>query len=300
MNEVRIISSGEIDAVQWNGLVDRSVNGLIYAYSWYLDKMCERWVGMVYGDYEAVMPLPTNSKLGLKYAYQPAFVQQLGVICSNTTAADRYLNAFMPFLKKYYSYIDIKLNFLHTPHPRYNNYILSLDTTFSQIQSGFNRSFKEAFKQSKKTPGKLYFSNDLKEALAFNSALYDFRSVKLKEGIYDRFGELCTYLQKNQQCLIPTWMIDGKVVAQAIVLKDRKRYYLMTSACLEEGRALRANHALMYYLLEALSGQEMFFDFEGSNIPGVAKFYESMGGQLETYPPLQCNFLPKWLRWIKQ
>lgn len=299
MNEVRIISSGEIDTVRWNGLVAESANGLIYAYTWYLDKMCKNWVGVVYGDYEAVMPLPTNSKLWLKYAYQPAFVQQLGVICSSGEA-DTYLAAFMPHLKKHYSYINIKLNFLHASHLRYNNYILSLNTPFSGILAGFNRSFREAFKQSKKLPGKLYFSDDLQEALAFNAALYDFRSVKLKKGVYGRFGELCTYLQKNQQCLIPTWIVDGKIMAQAIVLKDSKRYYLMTSACLEAGRALRANHALMYYLLEALSGQEMLFDFEGSNIPGVARFYESMGGQLETYPPLQCNFLPKWLRWIKQ
>lgn len=299
MSPTRIIPSSQVDSIKWNQLVESSPNGLIYSTTTYLNTMTTEWYACIYGDYEAVMPLPTKSKWGFRYAYQPAFVQQLGVISLNESI-DEYLEEFLPLIKKHFSYIDIKLNYQHSGELRLNNYTLDLNTPLEKLQMNFSRSFKEAFKQSKKHGGRLYFSNDLTQALAFNASLYDFRSVSIKQEEYQRFGKLCEALKAVGQCIIPTWMDGDQVIAQAIVLKDSKRYYLMTSACLEEGRAKRANHALMYYFLEHLCGESMTFDFEGSNIPGVAKFYESMGGVLETYPPMQANYLPKLLAWLKR
>lgn len=299
MKKIQLIKSTDIDSQKWNQLIHESPNGLIYAYTWYLDMLCEKWNALIYGDYKAVMPLPTKMKFGFQYVYQPAFIQQLGVI-SKDSAVDKYLNEFIPYLKKHYTLVDIKLNFNHSADQVYPNYTLSLHKSLEEIQTGFNRSFKEAFKQSKKTIGEFYYSDDIDAALEFNAQLYDYRSVELTGDIYQRFGKLSKYLFDKNQCLIPTWSVNGKVMAQAIVLMDERRYYLMTSACLEEGRRLRANHALMYHLLKSLSQQEKIFDFEGSSIPGVAKFYESMGGQIEYYPPLKKNFLPRWLSWVKK
>ena len=47
----------QIDKSKWDDCMDRADNGLIYAYSFYLDQMAKHWDALVFNDYEAVMPL---------------------------------------------------------------------------------------------------------------------------------------------------------------------------------------------------------------------------------------------------
>ena len=65
---------------KWNQLVAESSNGLIYAQYNYLDFVAENWDGLIINDYETIMPIPWRTKAGIKYAYTPAFTQQLGFI----------------------------------------------------------------------------------------------------------------------------------------------------------------------------------------------------------------------------
>ena len=48
-------------------------NGLIYAYSFYLDTMAKHWDAFILNDYEAVMPLTWNKKYGITYYYTSPF-----------------------------------------------------------------------------------------------------------------------------------------------------------------------------------------------------------------------------------
>src|ERR1700678_4772667 len=77
--KVRILKRNLIDDTKWNHAIRHASNSLPYAYTWYLDALCSRWVGLVMGDYEFIMPLPIGRKWGLLYVYQPLFCQQLGV-----------------------------------------------------------------------------------------------------------------------------------------------------------------------------------------------------------------------------
>jgi hypothetical protein len=63
--------------------IARSFNGIVYAYSWYLDIVSPGWDALVKDDYKSVMPLTWRKKYGIKYLYQPFFTQQLGVFSSD-------------------------------------------------------------------------------------------------------------------------------------------------------------------------------------------------------------------------
>ncbi len=288
---MNLFSNDMIDRKRWDAAIGHSTRPAIYAMSWYLDIMCPQWKAIVWGDYKAVMPLPTARKWVFNYVYTPAFIQQLGVF-SDTMDIDECLKNAQTLLKKHFSLVDLKIHDQHNvPERNAKNYILDLNHPFEHIRKHFKRSFMEAFKQTGKTAGEFSFEDDLEAAFRFNDALYDYRSVNVSARDYGRFKQLVRTLKARRKCYLPTWRVEDRVLAQAIVLEDDRRYYLMTSACLEEGRALRANHALMYHLLQALSEQQMIFDFEGSNIPGVAAFYESMGAVAIPYARLRINHL---------
>jgi hypothetical protein len=48
------------------------------------------------------------------------------------------------------------------------------------------------------------------------------------------------------------------------------------------------------------SGENQIFDFEGSNIPGIARFYAGFGASPITYYSVHRNKLPALLRMIKK
>ncbi|WP_315816464.1 hypothetical protein [Paraflavitalea speifideaquila] len=57
--------------MKWDRCIADAPNGLIYGYSFYLDKMADNWDGLVLNNYEAVMPLPWKKKWGIYYLAHP-------------------------------------------------------------------------------------------------------------------------------------------------------------------------------------------------------------------------------------
>ena len=51
-NEIRFLAHNQIDKKQWDRCVEESANGLIYAYSFYLDQMSPGWNAIVSGKIE--------------------------------------------------------------------------------------------------------------------------------------------------------------------------------------------------------------------------------------------------------
>ena len=72
--QIRYLTNEQIDKIKWDACIDTASNGLVYAYSFYLDSMAKNWDALVLGDYEAVMPLTWNKKYGFYYLYQPALL----------------------------------------------------------------------------------------------------------------------------------------------------------------------------------------------------------------------------------
>ena len=78
-HQIHYVKRHELHAAKWDDCISRSVNGLIYAYSFYLDAMAGDWDALVMNDYEAVIPLPWRRKWRISYLYQPFLTAQLGV-----------------------------------------------------------------------------------------------------------------------------------------------------------------------------------------------------------------------------
>ena len=68
--KITYVKRDDIDTAKWDSCIARSVNGIVYAYSWYLDIVAENWDALIGDDYQAVFPLPHNVKYGISYIYQ--------------------------------------------------------------------------------------------------------------------------------------------------------------------------------------------------------------------------------------
>ena len=84
--DIQYLPHHEIDKKRWDNVISSASNGLIYAYSVYLDHMSDHWDALVLNDFEAVMPLTWKKKFGIYYLYQPPFAACLGVFGQRLTA----------------------------------------------------------------------------------------------------------------------------------------------------------------------------------------------------------------------
>src|SRR5665811_954481 len=108
--DIKYLQRDQIDVTKWDNCIAHSFNGLIYARTIYLDTMAKNWSGLIFRDYEIVMPLTWNKKYGLAYLYQPAFTAQLGIF-SSSAIDQKIISAFLDEAKKRFRFCEIHLNY---------------------------------------------------------------------------------------------------------------------------------------------------------------------------------------------
>jgi hypothetical protein len=68
-----------------------------------------------------------------------------------------------------------------------------------------------------------------------------------------------------------------------VTLRDEKRLYYLFAAPTILGRKQNITHFFIDGLIKRYAGSELILDFEGSMIPGVARFYKKWGSKVESY-----------------
>jgi len=110
MQKIQQLKHQEIDYHKWDLLVDKFAKGLPYAYSWYLDAVCENWNVLIYGDYEAGFAFQIKQKFGLPYSLHPFMVQQLGFFGKD----NEVFQAILRELDQLVFHYHYQLNFFNT------------------------------------------------------------------------------------------------------------------------------------------------------------------------------------------
>jgi hypothetical protein len=303
---IRYYSPTEINRNRWDKLIAESVNSLPYACTWYLDAVYgDRWNALIEDDYKAVMPLPFKEKYFVRYLSTPLFVQQLGVFSVEELSADT-INRFITELQKHVKFIDFNFNFAN------------LNPCIESLNSKIRHNLV------------LKIPNDRHELpLGYSENLK--RNIKKAENL-DLFLSTCSIrsiinlFSADKAASIPNWKIEyynvlerlyhmaslrGYARALGVYSKERN---LLCGACFIEwnGRSIflfsgnsaegKESGAMAYlihlYFLEMPQGTEIF-DFEGSDNPGLKRFYESFGAIEQNYLNLKHNSLPFYLRWLK-
>src|ERR1035437_183562 len=134
----RYLRNREIDKKKWDECISNSINGLIYAQSWYLDIVVPRWDALIKNDYETLMPLPVKQKYGIPYLIQPKHVQQLGIF-SMSTISEELVTNFLKQIPRKFMWRDFNLNSRNPASHlgmsvRYN-YELPLKNNYTEIRS---------------------------------------------------------------------------------------------------------------------------------------------------------------------
>jgi hypothetical protein len=301
-NQIKYIKHKDIDSEKWTRCIENAANSRFYANIFHLDRAAVDWDALVWGDYEYVMPLPIRNKLGFSYVYQPLFCQQLGIFPkpSNLVAELFYNTLFDKF-----RYSDVHLN---SGNPSINNknieflprqnYLLDLKYNYKSLARSYSTNTKRNI--AKAGGNNLHYMAGirLEEFMKFKQAnlidkISDKAIEKLKSiiafGQYKGMGEIYgVYSPGNELC------------AAVYFCRWKDRVIYLNAASNNEGKNLGAMYFLVDNFIKTNAGHDIILDFEGSMIPGVARFYSGFGAIPETYFQLKFNRLPLPFKWLKR
>ncbi len=300
---VRYIQHQNIDFERWDACIKRSSNRQVYATSWHLDHATDIWDALVLGDYKFVMPLPVKSKWGIRYLYQPLFCQQLGIF---PTPSDEIAKRFYLELTKAFRYFDTQVN-SRNPNiqvdnnieflPR-KNYILNLNMNYAGLYSAYSTNTKRNLKKAEKNSLNFVAGISLEDYLDFKSQHIQ---VKLAKEQFNRLKSIIAFGQyKGVGKIYGVYTSENKLCAAVYFCRYEDRVTYMNAVSDELGKELGAMPYLIDRFIQENAGKNLVLDFEGSMIPGIARFYEGFGAYPETYFQLKYNRLPLPLKWLKR
>ena len=306
---IQYLKHNEIDKKKWNDCIDHSVNNLIYSYSWYLDIVCPNWNALLEDDYTSIMPLTAGKKYGIDYLYPPYFAQQLGIFSKEKLSQEK-VEEFLNAIPLQYKFIEIYLNTKNTFDPdRYRDSGFEIKKNIN-IELDLNSSYEELYKRlshdakrniKKAIKNKLYIQKNISPSLLIQ--LFRQNTGKKITGIKTKnykilLALITTCMEKGYAEVWGAFTQEKKLCAAVAWLIKNNRVIFLFSATNREAKKASA----MFYVVDRFiyehAGTNMILDFEGSNLPGVAKFYKDFGSKEYVYLQIRMNNLPKFVRWI--
>lgn len=312
---IRHLRHEEIDRPQWDALIERAPNGLIYALSWYLDIVSPGWAAFIKeenGHYVAVLPLPERRKFGIRYLQQPLFAQQLGLFyVEHPTAAD--WQQLADLLKKRYWFITEyafntgNTDLLGQGQPGLAGticatYHLDLRAGYPQILSGYKSNRRWRLNQARRRGLHLKLSNDI-------DRLVQLFAENTAPKIYGLLGEdyeyrllRSLYAQAVQAGMAQMWQAQstsGEVLAMTLFFKCNGKIIYLFSGATAAGKAAGAVSVLLDEMFRTYAAHDICFDFEARDVPGLTEFYSSFGSKKAPFLTITADRLPWPVRPLK-
>lgn len=303
---IRYIRHNEIDRSKWDDCIRRSFNGIIYAYSWYLDVVCSSWEALVEDDYSAVMPLPAGRKFGFHYLYPPFFTQQLGVFSvSKLTAGD--VARFLEHVPARFRYYEISLNTFNQPAEGrwklYPNLTHELDLieSYEKLFMGYSENTRRNVKKSLQQQLQLTSDVTHEEIITLFRQARGRTVETLREPQYDLLRSLLRVLDSRGMLHIrAVRSVSGELQAGAFFADSNGKVIFLFSATSESARETGAMFFLIDRFIEENAHKNLVLDFEGSNDPNLARFYKGFGAKECVYLQARKNELPWPVKLLKK
>lgn len=299
------LKNNKIDKTKWDNAIDLSINNLIYAYSWYLDIVSPGWCALIEDDYVSIMPLTGNKKYGIDYLFPPYFAQQLGVFSRSKLTKEKVEN-FLKAIPPQYKFIEANLNTSNTFElsefkiKKNINIELALGSTYESFYKKFSEDTKRNIKKAAKYNIQLHKGIQASEIISIfrkntgkkinnlTSNNYKVLLNLINTCIQKGYAEAWGAYSENRLCAGVVWLIKGN------------RSIFLFSATNTQAKKTGAMFFLINKFIEEHAEEKIILDFEGSNLPGLARFYKGFGSQEYVYLQVRKNNLPKLIRWIKE
>lgn len=293
-----LLSRKKIDVNRWNKAVANDPTCLPYGFSWWLDAVCPNgWEGLVFEDYRAVMPLPKEpfsfrkplSSWAQPQVQRAFFTQQTGPfgdvhpgdVTDLFAALPAKITSFKLPLTENTSAAEIPTAFATELR---TNYVIDLSPNLEAIQAGYHKDLRR--KLRKHGPASLLPADpemvldNYRKQIAHKAGLktkhFTCARALIKAALHHDAGFCYQVLSEDQELLATGFFPHHKGrIINLLPVSTPAGYQ-------REGMAL-----LLDEVIKKHRGPGHLFDFEGSDLPGIAKFFGYFGPEKRPYLSVQ-------------
>lgn len=307
--QYNLFPAEQIGAGKWNELVEKNQIDHPYMQYEYISICSEgKWKVLTDEDRTFYMPVPMRTKMGYQHVFNPPYMQRCYLLFKDGRE---------------------RLSAINTPLAAFSKKVrkvsLSLDHDFPALPSGFSKFKKRNYIHQYGQP-----------VILSHHHQRNMRKAKVQYYNMDWQGDAGELLQayikntlsrrgrrKYQLKRIATKLLDwaqNNGHLKVALARDRKgnaaagmglihwegRLYNLFPYTSQKGWEDRAMYQLLFHCLKENPYDTRIFDFEGSEIPGVARFYKGFGPQKESYygieyinKPFIWNVLDTATKWFR-
>ena len=296
--QIQRLRHQEIDRTAWDRTVSSAAGPNLYTRSWYLDAVCPGWEALATPDYQLVMPLCPRKKLTIPYLYQPLLSQQHGILSEGKVDRET-AQAFLECIPQEFRLIEITL---HENNPVETLQGISMHTTmrvdlshgYDQISAAYHDNTRRNLHKAKSAG--LTWESGLAPGQFLSLLMADPGAgsrILLRNNNRKPLLRLINALLLRQ-CGEIAGIRDssGNLLAAALFARQETMHFFLSPASTPAGRDTRAMFLLIERYIHQHAGSRAQLDFEGSDIPDVARFYKGFGAAEYSYPSFRLNRLP--------
>jgi hypothetical protein len=300
--EIKLFFNHTIDKQEWDDFIYRSPQGSIYALSDYLNIIHPDWQGFIIedkGEWQAIMPWFVKSIFGVKSAFQPALCQFQGAFIKASSYSgykqidferkigelfatsilensNKYESNFSPSVQYVLPYYWKGLEII----PRFTYYLPLPSTT-----TDYSKNHQRALQKANKCDFKLEVSSSATEMIALFKQNKGAEIKLLNDHHYFNMEKIVeAFLPRQMAHVLSCRDANGTLVASLIgfAYKNVFTYYLGTTTA--QGKK---DQAMVWLITEAMQFAQQLecklFDFEGSMIEPIEKFFRGFGASYKPY-----------------
>lgn len=300
--EIKLLFNTSIDKQEWDDFIYRSPQGAIYALSDYLSIIHPEWQAFIIedkGEWQAIMPWFVKNVFGVKSAFQPALCQYQGAYLKATAFstykqidferkigelfatsivanANKYESNYSPNIQYVLPYYWKGLSLI----PRFT-YFLNLPTSIT----AYSKNHQRALQKANKCDFSLEVSSSAAEMIALFKQNKGAEIKLLNDQHYSNMEKIVkTFLPRQMAHVLSCKDANGALVASLIgfTYKEVFTYYLGTTTA--QGKK---DQAMVWLITEAMQYAQQLectiFDFEGSMIEPIEKFFRGFGASSKPY-----------------
>ncbi len=247
----------------------------LYQNDWWMDAVCgDNWDAVFEGN--EVWAYPIKKKYGLRLMQMPMLTLGLGPINENlykqVPAFDLLDLYFLPNKKMQSSeWKGFKKNIRHTYH-------LHDISNIEKVLAGFSSSTRQQIRKAAKIVS-VSESKDVEMLYKMVSLTFKRQSKKTPYTLayVKNIYEACT---KNNACKILTAKdADGNIHGACLLAYDKQTAYYVMGGSDPKYKSSAAYSLLICGAIKEASKHSKEFDFCGSTIPSIAKFFSGFGGE---------------------
>ncbi len=298
--KIKYLKNSEINLIRWDHCINNAINGTVFAYSWYLNILCENWDALVSGDYEYVMPILHKTKQKKTISSSSKLGNKLGIF-SNKLITQEIVDEFINNIPKGFSVIHLFLNkfnksFNQNSHIK-KTYELDLIQNYFKLAEKYSNQFQKNIhiavsKQVSIIKGLM--PNDL---INFSKQKRVFTSPKLKNNDYQKLRMImANAIRFNLGEIYGAYTKQNNLCAAAFFLKSKLKYYLIFNALDKNEQNAYPLHYLIDKFIESHDEKTVTLNIENIITINDPDFISGAGAHEYNYKEIYINHLP----WYKK